>query len=54
MEQKLNNGFFCFYDEKNNETFRIINALKPGTFDDETETFAIVLVSDLVKVDHPL
>ena len=24
---KLNNGFFCFYDEKNNETFRIINAL---------------------------
>lgn len=51
---KLNNGFFCFYDEKNNETFRIINALKPGTFDDETETFAIVLVSDLVKVNQPL
>ena len=51
---KLNNGFFCFYDEKNNETFRIINALKPGTFDDETETFAIVLVSDLAKVNQPL
>ena len=51
---KLNNGFFCFYDDKNNETFRIINALKPGTFDDETETFAIVLVSDLVKVNQPL
>ena len=51
---KLNNGFFSFYDEKNNEKFRIINALKPGTFDNETETFAIVLVSDLAKVDHPL
>ena len=50
---KLNNGFFSFYDEKNNEKFRIINALKPGTFDNETETFAIVLVSDLAKVEHP-
>ena len=49
---------FSQYDlsefEKNNETFRIINALKPGTFDDETETFAIVLVADLVKVNQPL
>ena len=51
---KLNKGFFSFYDKKNNETFRIINALKPGTFDDETKTFAVVLVSDLSKVDHPL
>ena len=51
---KLNNGFFSFYDEKNNEKFKIINALKPGTFDNETETFAIVLVSDLAKVEHPL
>ena len=51
---KLNNGFFSFYDEKNNENFRIINALKPGTFDNETETFAIVLVSDLAKAEHPL
>ena len=51
---KLNNGFFSFYDEKNNEKFRIINALKPGTFDNETETFAIALVSDLAKVEHPL
>ena len=51
---KLNNGFFSFYDEKNNEKFRIINALKPGTFDNETETFAIVLVSDLAKAEHPL
>tara|TARA_A100001234_G_C12546062_1_gene351009 strand:- start:165 stop:791 length:627 start_codon:yes stop_codon:yes gene_type:complete len=50
---KLNNGFFSFYDEKNNEKFRILNALKPGTFDNETETFAIVLVSDLAKVEHP-
>ena len=50
---KLNNGFFSFYDEKNTEKFRIINALKPGTFDNETETFAIVLVSDLAKVEHP-
>ena len=50
---KLNNGFFSFYDEKNNEKFKIINALKPGTFDNETETFAIVLVSDLAKVEHP-
>ena len=51
---KLNDGFFSFYDEKNNENFRIINALKPGTFDNETETFAIVLVSDLAKTEHPL
>ena len=50
---KLINGFFSFYDEKNNEKFKIINALKPGTFDNETETFAIVLVSDLAKVEHP-
>jgi len=50
---KLNNGFFSFYDEENKETFRIINALNPGTFDEETNTFAIVFVSNLISVNNP-
>ena len=51
---KIKNGFFLFYDGKNSEQFRVLNALKPGTFEDETKTFAIVIVSDLMSVKDPL
>ena len=51
---KIKNGFFLFYDGKNSEQFRVLNALKPGTFEGETKTFAIVIVSDLMSVIDPL
>ena len=51
---KIKNGFFLFYDGKNSEQFRVLNALKPGTFEDETKTFAIVIASDLMSVTDPL
>ena len=36
------------------ERFRVINALKPGTFENDSKTFAIAIVSDLMTVDNPL
>ena len=48
------NNCFAFYQDNKIEKFRIINALKPGTFEDETKSFAIAVVSDLNVVDDPL
>ena len=51
---KTVNNDFAFYQDNNLEKFRVINALKPGTFEDETKSFAIAVVSDLNVVDDPL
>ena len=50
----LTNGFFVIKDTNNKESFRIANALNPGTFENETETFAILLAADLNNVPNPL
>ena len=50
----VNNYFAIYHDNKKTEKFRVINALKPGTFKDETKTFAVAIVSDLNVVDDPL
>ena len=51
---KITNKFFLFCDESSKEKFRVINALNPGTFDEETKTFAIAIVSDINSVEDPL
>ena len=48
------NSYFAFYEENQIEKFRVINALKPGTFEKDTKTFAIAIVSDLNTVTDPL
>ena len=50
----LTNGFFVIKDTNNKESFRIANALNPGTFENETETFAVLLAADLNNVSDPL
>tara|TARA_B100000941_G_scaffold266087_1_gene221117 strand:- start:846 stop:1475 length:630 start_codon:yes stop_codon:yes gene_type:complete len=50
----VNNYFAIYQDNKKTEKFRVINALKPGTFKEETKTFAVAIVSDLNVVDDPL
>ena len=51
---KITNNFFLFCDENSKEKFRVINALNPGTFDEDTKTFAIAIVSDINSVEDPL
>ena len=51
---KLDNKYFSFNNEDGLETFRVINALNPGTFENDTKTFAIAIVADLILVDNPL
>ena len=51
---KINNKFFSFNNEDGMERFRVINALNPGTFENDTKTFAIAIVTDLMTVDDPL
>ena len=51
---KIINSYFAFYEENQIEKFRVINALKPGTFEKDTKTFAIAIVSDLNNVTDPL
>jgi FtsZ-interacting cell division protein ZipA len=50
----LAHGFFVIKDSNNKESFRIANALNPGTFENETKTFAILLATDLNNVNDPL
>ena len=50
----INNKFFSFNNEDGMERFRVINALNPGTFENDTKTFAIAIVTDLMMVDDPL
>ena len=51
---KINNQYFSFNNEEGIERFRVINALTPGTFENDTKTFAIAIVADLMMVDDPL
>ena len=51
---KINNKYFSFNNEDGMERFRVINALNPGTFENDTKTFAIAIVADLMRVDDPL
>ena len=51
---KYTNNIFSLYQDNDVENFRIINALKPGTFGEGTKTFAVAIVSDLNMVDDPL
>ena len=51
---KNKNKYFSLVDKTGIEKFRIINALKPGTFENDTKTFAIVVVSDLIRVSDPV
>ena len=50
----LSHGFFVIKDSNDKESFRIANALNPGTFQNETKTFAILLASDLNNVLDPI
>ncbi len=43
-----NDDYFSIYDN-DNEKFRVANALKPGTLNGETETQALLLVTDLAS-----
>ena len=47
---KINNGYFSFFDDDDSEKYRVINAISPGIFDEDTKTFAIVIVADLSMV----
>ncbi len=51
---KIKNKYFAFSDSNGIEKFRIINALNPGTFENDTKTFAIVVVADLSVTTDPL
>ena len=51
---KIKNKYFAFSDTNGTEKFRIINALNPGTFENDTKTFAIVVVADLSVTTDPL
>jgi FtsZ-interacting cell division protein ZipA len=51
---KIIDSYFAFYEENQIEKFRVINALKPGTFEEDTKTFAIAIVCDLNTVKDPL
>ena len=50
----INNKFFSFNNGDGMERFRVINALNPGTFENDTKTFAIAIVADLMSADDPL
>ena len=43
----LKNNYFSYRDNNGNEIFRVANALNPGTFEKNTETFAVVVASNL-------
>ena len=51
---KINNKYFSFNNEDGMERFRVINALNPGTFENDTKTFAIAIVADLMSADDPI
>ena len=50
----LSQGFFVMKDINDKESFRIANALNPGTFEAETTTFAILVAADLNNVLDPI
>ena len=46
--------YFLFKDINGAEKFRVINALNPGTFEEDSKTFALVIVADLGMVLDPV
>ena len=51
---QVRHGFFILKNAEGSELFRVANALNPGTFDDSTNTFAVVIATNLSKADDPL
>jgi len=51
---QIKNKYFLFKDINGTEKFRVINALNPGTFEEDSETFALVIVADLGMVLDPV
>lgn len=51
---QVRHGFFILKNVEGTELFRVANALNPGTFDDSTNTFAVVIAANLSKADDPL
>ena len=51
---QVRHGFFILKNAEGTELFRVANALSPGTFDDSTNTFAVVIATNLSKADNPL
>jgi len=51
---QLAHGFFSYKDDNNKEIFRIANALNPGTFTEDTKTFAVIIATDLNNVSNPI
>jgi FtsZ-interacting cell division protein ZipA len=51
---QVRHGFFILKNAEGEELFRVANALSPGTFDDSTNTFAVVIATNLSKADDPL
>ena len=51
---QLVHGFFTHKDDNNKEIFRIANALNPGTFTEDTKTFAVIIATDLNNVSNPI
>ena len=51
---KLAHGFFSLKGKSNKEIFRVANALNPGTFEENTKTFAVIMATDLNNVEEPL
>jgi hypothetical protein len=49
-DAKIKNKYFSLVDENGLEKFRVVNALNPGTFENDTRTFAVVVVSNLSLV----
>jgi len=51
---QLRHGFFVLKNPQGNELFRVANALSPGTFEEDSDTFAIVVATNLSLSDDPL
>ena len=51
---QVKHGFFILKNAEGAELFRVANALSPGTFDESTNTFAVVIATNLSKADDPL
>ena len=51
---QVRHGFFILKNAEGTELFRVANALNPGTFEDSTNTFAVVIATNLSKADDPL
>ena len=51
---QVRHGFFILKNTEGKELFRVANALSPGIFDDSTNTFAVVIATNLSKADDPL